>query len=67
MSITIQPKENYSCASYSRPPLDKTKTYKGYIAFNQPDYKEKGLVFCKGYLLKKGEYKIIVDLQEWEK
>jgi hypothetical protein len=61
MTIKIQPKENYRCAVYSRPALDKTKTYKGYIAFNQPDYKEKGLVFCKDYLLKKGEYKIIKE------
>jgi len=61
MKIRIQPKENYKCAVYSRPPLDKTKIYNGYIAFNQPDYKEKGLVFCKDYLLKKGEYKIIKE------
>jgi len=59
MYIKIQPNKNYKCAIYSRPPLDKTKIYNGVIAFNQPDYKKKGLVFCEDYLLKKGEYKII--------
>jgi hypothetical protein len=61
MSIKIQPNKNYRCPIYSKPPLDKTKTYKGYIAFSQPNYKEKGLVFCEDYLLKKGEYKIIKE------
>ena len=64
MDIEIQPKENYKCAVYSRPPLDKTKTYKGRIATNQPYYKEKGLVFCEDYLLKKDEYKIINKEQD---
>jgi hypothetical protein len=61
MSIKIQPNENYRCAIYSRPPLDKTKIYNGVIACNQPDYKKKGLVFCEDYLLEKSEYKLIKE------
>lgn len=59
MNIKIQPKMNYKCAVFSKPPLDKTKTYNGHIATNQPNYKKKGLIFCNGYLLEKGEYKLI--------
>jgi hypothetical protein len=59
MSIKIQPKENYRCASYSRPVLNKNKVYSATLATNQPDYIEKGLVFCGDYLLGKNEYYLI--------
>jgi len=54
--VKIQPKENYRCVVYSKPPLDKTKTYVADIATNQPNYKEQGLIFCNGFLLNKNEY-----------
>lgn len=54
--VKIQPKENYRCAVYSKPPLDKTKTYVADIATNQPNYEEQGLIFCNGFLLNKNEY-----------
>jgi hypothetical protein len=59
MSILIQPKDDYRCASYSRPALDKNKVYSATLATNQPDYIEKGLVFCGDYLLGKNEYYLI--------
>jgi hypothetical protein len=57
--MKIKPLDNYRCATYSRPPLDKNKIYKAVIATNIPNYKELGLVFCDDYLLNKNEYKII--------
>lgn len=39
--------------------LDKNKTYTASHATNQPDWKEKGLVFVDGVLLAKGEYEIV--------
>ena len=59
MSILIQPKDDYRCAGYSRPALDKNKVYSATPATNQPDYIEKGLVFCDDYLLAKNEYYLI--------
>jgi hypothetical protein len=59
MSILIQPKDDYRCAVYSRPALDKNKVYNATLATNQPDYVEKGLVFCGDYLLGKNEYYLI--------
>jgi len=59
MSILIQPKDDYRCAVYSRPALDKNKVYNATLATNQPDYVEKGLVFCGDYLLAKNEYYLI--------
>ena len=54
--MKIKPNDDYRCAIYSRPPLDKNRTYTAEIATNQPKYKEKGLVFCGGYLLNQYEY-----------
>jgi len=59
MSILMQPKDDYRCASYSRQALDKNKVYSATLATNQPDYIEKGLVFCGDYLLGKNEYYLI--------
>ena len=59
MSILIQPKDDYRCAGYSRPALDKNKVYSATLATNQPDYAKKGLVFCDDYLLSKNEYYLI--------
>jgi hypothetical protein len=59
MSILIQPKEDYRCVIYSRQPLDKNKVYSAAVATNQPDYAEKGLVFCGDYLLDKNEYTVV--------
>jgi hypothetical protein len=59
MSILIQPKDDYRCASYSRQALDKNKVYSATLATNQTDYIEKGLVFCGDYLLGKNEYYLI--------
>ena len=56
--ILIQPKENYQCANHSLKPLNKNKVYSAELATNQPEYIEKGLVFCDGYLLEKNEYTI---------
>ena len=61
MNILINPNDNYRCAGYSRPALDKNKVYSATLATNQPDYTEKGLVFCGGYLLNKNEYTIVSE------
>ena len=65
MSILIQPKDDYRCAGYSRPALDKNKVYSATLATNQPDYIEKGLVFCGDYLLGKNEY-YLIDIEVTE-
>jgi len=59
MRILIQPKDDYRCVGYSRPVLDRNKVYTATLATNQPDYIEKGLVFCDDYLLDKNEYYLI--------
>ena len=59
MSILIQPKDDYRCAVYSRPALDKNKVYSATLATNQSDYVERGLVFCGDYLLDKNEYTVV--------
>jgi|TARA_R110002153_G_scaffold20819_2_gene70354 hypothetical protein len=59
MNILIQPKDDYRCADYSWPALDRNKVYSATLATTQPDYIEKGLVFCGDYLLGKNEYYLI--------
>jgi len=54
--MQIKPKENYYTITYPIIRLDKTKVYEAVIATNQPDYKEKGLVFCGDLLLNNNEY-----------
>jgi hypothetical protein len=61
MSILIKPNDNYRCANYARQSLDKNKVYSATIATNQPDYADKGLVFCGDYLLNKNEYTVISE------
>ena len=58
--MQVKPKENYRLlGTYPVITLNKNKVYKAIIATNQPDYKEKGLVFCDDILLNKNEYTII--------
>ena len=55
--MKIKPNENYQLmGTYPVITLDKNKVYDGIIATNQPDYEEKGLVFCGDILLARGEY-----------
>ena len=53
--MKIKPNESYHLMGTSIT-LDKNKVYEGIIATNQPDYEEKGLVFCGDILLARGEY-----------
>ena len=57
-SINIKPNENYHLLGTAFR-LDKNKVYNGIIATNQPNYREKGLMFCGDILLNKNEYKIV--------
>ena len=43
--LSIKPKENYGVMGYGS--LQKGKTYKAFIASNQPNYSEKGLIFVE--------------------
>tara|TARA_R100000664_G_scaffold27493_1_gene38167 strand:+ start:909 stop:1103 length:195 start_codon:yes stop_codon:yes gene_type:complete len=61
--IKVQPKESYSVLGYGQ--LDKTKIYDAIIATNQPDYRQRGLIFVEAnddlrieLLLNKEEYTI---------
>ena len=62
--MKIIPNENYSVLGYGR--LNKNKIYEACIATNQPDYKEKGLIFVEAnddlrieLLLNSDEYGVI--------
>ena len=57
-TIKIKPNEDYHLLSTGIY-LDKNRVYNGIIATNQPNYEEKGLMFCGGILLNKNEYKIV--------
>ena len=57
--LKVKPNMNYRCGVNSKPPLDSSITYLAEIAFNQPDYVEKGLIFCGGFLLSANEYTIV--------
>ena len=57
-TIKIKPNENYHLSSTDIR-LDKNKVYNGIIATNQPNYEERGLMFCGDILLNKNEYKIV--------
>ena len=58
--MKIKPNENYKLmGTYPVITLDKNKVYDGIIATNQPDYEEKGLVFCGDILLERGEYEVV--------
>jgi hypothetical protein len=54
--MKIKPKLAYRnpCIPFNE--MDPNKVYDAEIATNQPDYKEKGLIFAGGHLLKRGEY-----------
>ena len=54
--MIIKPKDNYVMPGLL---LDKNKTYNATIATNQPNYKEKGLIFVCEMLLSNEEYEII--------
>ena len=62
--MKIIPNESYSVLGYGS--LNKNKTYKASIASNQPDYKEKGLIFVEAnddlrieLLLTSEEYEVV--------
>lgn len=64
--MKVRPNENYRLLGTSIV-LDNTKSYNYSHATNQPDWKEKGLIFvhesdeddCVGVLLGTGEYEIV--------
>ncbi len=56
--MKVKPKENYKLLGTSIV-LNKDKIYNAVIAINQPNYKEKGLIFVNEVLLNKKEYIII--------
>ena len=57
--LIIRPNRSYHLASTDIK-LNKNNLYHGEIATNQPNYKERGLIFVMGcILLNKGEYTII--------
>lgn len=55
----VRPNKDFRCAVNSRKPLDSNKVYTVEFATNQPDYLEKGLVFCGGYLLSANDYTLV--------
>jgi len=57
--MRVKPNENYQLANIPESKLNKDIVYNAVIASNQPDYKEKGLIFVKDILLDKTEYIII--------
>lgn len=57
--MTIKPKLAYRHPCYPPMTMDTEKEYKAEWATNQPNWKEKGLIFAGGHLLEKGEYTII--------
>lgn len=56
--MKVKPNESYKLLGTSLS-LVKGRVYKAIIATNQPDYKEKGLIFVRGILLGNGEYEIV--------
>tara|TARA_R100000781_G_C4035318_1_gene112038 strand:+ start:338 stop:511 length:174 start_codon:yes stop_codon:yes gene_type:complete len=56
--MKVKPKRNYKLLGTSIV-LNKDKIYNAVIATNQPNYKEKGLIFVNEVLLNKKEYIII--------
>jgi len=57
--LKVKPNMDYRCAVNSKQPLDSSMTYLAEVAINQPDYVEKGLIFCAGFLLSANEYTIV--------
>tara|TARA_R100001163_G_C5025834_1_gene167391 strand:+ start:92 stop:361 length:270 start_codon:yes stop_codon:yes gene_type:complete len=58
--MKVKPKENYKLLGTSIV-LNKNKTYNAVIATNQPNYKEKGLIFVDDVLLNANEYIVKCD------
>tara|TARA_Y100000310_G_scaffold108467_1_gene106875 strand:- start:274 stop:492 length:219 start_codon:yes stop_codon:yes gene_type:complete len=63
LELIIKPSANYKLTGTSIQ-LSKDQTYSACNATNQPDWKEKGLIFVDddwgyGFMLKRGEYTII--------
>jgi hypothetical protein len=56
MYVYVRPLQNYYWAGQTA--LDSEKVYEATVATNQPNYKERGLVFIEGYLLTKEEYEV---------
>ena len=58
--MIVQPKGNFKLVNeLDNTALNKNKVYNADIAYNQPLYKEKGLIFIDGLLLNKNDYIII--------
>jgi len=58
--MQVKPNMNYKLLG-TNIVLDKNKVYTAIIATNQPDYIERGLIFCNDVLLDKTEYTIIKE------
>ena len=58
--MKIKPNENYKLLGTSIQ-ISKDTIYTVEFATNQPNWKEKGSVFCEGILLHREDYTIIED------
>jgi hypothetical protein len=56
--MKVKPNESYKLLGTSIT-LDKNLVYDADHATNQPDWKERGLIFVEEILLEKGEYEIV--------
>ncbi len=56
--MTVKPNDNYELLGTTIK-LNKKQVYKAHIAFNQPDYKQYGLIYVDGVLLNRSEYRIV--------
>ena len=56
--MKVKPKESFKLLG-TNISLDKNKIYEAIEASNQPNWKEKGLIFADEVLLEKGEYEIV--------
>lgn len=59
--MKVKPKENYKLLG-TFIVLNKNKTYNAVIATNQPNYKEKGLIFVDDVLLNANQY---IEVKKW--
>jgi len=54
----VKPKRNYKLLGTSIE-LDKNQVYSAVLATNQPNWEERGAIFCGEVLLEKEEYEIV--------
>lgn len=57
--MKIKPKRAYRNPCIPINQMDPNKVYDATPATNQPNWKEEGLIFAGGHLLKKDEYQVI--------